>query len=141
MAWAQQILQHPTILAAFLGFFGGVLIKFLLDLWMDWIRRRRDANEMAAELHAELGWLWDSLKEAAETVDKLVTAGREGSRKDRDAYLIVPDRTWVKLKPPDMITLERYLGRLGILRGLTPDLVRLRGRGSEERGVGKECDR
>src|SRR3546814_4238592 len=83
---------------------------------------------MAAELHAELGWLWDSLKEAAETVDKLVTAGREGSRKDRDAYLIVPDRTWVKLKPPDMITLERYLGRLGLLRGLTPDLVRLRGR-------------
>src|SRR3546814_17591370 len=88
MAWAQQILQHPTILAAFLGFFGGVLIKSLLDLWMDWIRSRREANEMAPELQAELGWLWESLTEAAVTVDKLVTAGRAASRTDRDYYLI-----------------------------------------------------
>ena len=112
--WWEQTVSHPTIIAAFLGFFGGVLIKFLLEIWLDWIRARRARRIVATALRAELVQLDVECGSRVDAFEELLKEEPDkqvyGDPHSFDRMSLPPRRVWMA-----------HLDRIGELEGVDPD--------------------
>ena len=103
-----------TIIAAFLGFLGGVLIKYGLDRRAERLRRETDRRALSAALRAELVRLDVECDGRIKAFEKLLrdNPGNKvlGGPWSFAQMVLPPRRVWMAL-----------LGRLGELEGVDPD--------------------
>jgi hypothetical protein len=118
----EQTISHPTIISAFFGFFGGVLIKSAIDGVVDWRRRVRRTRRLAAELHSELRWIWEALRRVE------LNTIEERDRTTGETVVIYRNE-WQRKPAPEMPVFKAQLGQLGLLGvEVSAGLIKLNGR-------------
>lgn len=116
--WWGQTISHPTIIAAFLGFFGGVLIKFLLELWLDGIRSRRARQILATALRAELVQMDSECSSRIEAFEELLNQNPEAER-------LGGPHSFARMALPPRRIWMAHLSRIGELKGVDPEVLAL----------------
>ncbi len=102
-----------TIIAAFLGFLFGVLIKFLLDQLADYFRRGTDRRFLAAALWAELVGIDADCDGSIKSFGKLLN---EKPKKE----VFGGPHSFARLALPPRRVWMAQVGRIGVLGGVNP---------------------
>lgn len=103
-----------TIVAAFLGFFAGVLIKHWLDRRFDRLRRETNRRTLAAALRAELVGLDSQCKSRVEAFEELLKA-------NPDQEVLGGPHSFARMALPQRRVWMAHLGRIGELEGVDPE--------------------
>lgn len=93
-----------SVVAAFLGFTFGTLIKFGFDLWLDRIRKRREREIVAIEMQADMVALRIHARDAMTKLQDQI---------DRNSSMVVGQL--VTFEPPRRAFLHAAGGRFGLL--------------------------
>lgn len=102
-----------TIIAAFLGFLSGVLIKFLLDRLADRFRRGTDRQFLATALWAELVGLDADCDGSIKEFNRLLN---EKPKKE----VFGGPHSFARLALPPRLVWMAQVGRIGVLGGVNP---------------------